>query len=127
MIYALIGSDNQISREISDRRLDLTAGVRGGYRWVPVEISVDDQSTQSRWTTLEPQVVTVEANRVTKIRVKRDMTAQEIEAEQTQLVMSEADKALGKALFKLLNDFRASQGQPPVTREQFLAWLKAQI
>ena len=55
-----------------------------------------------------------------------DITA-ELDAEKDALVLSQADQALGKVLFEVVNDVRVLKGQGTITRQQFLNYLKTKL
>lgn len=124
--YALV-DDSDTVRDVKDeRRVDLTAGTRAGWRWLIVNDVVTDNST-SPDKVPEPVVETVLANEVRRLRVIRDMTAQEISDRDDVIVASEVDRVLGKALFIIENRLRGLEGRQTVTKNQFLNWLKANL
>lgn len=125
--YALVAPDDTIYTEKAEERIDLTAGVRDGYRWLPIVNEVNDTTTQQEYVVTEPVVETIEVARVLRSRTRRDMTAQEIADRKAELVLSDSDTVIAKGLFKLANDFRVSQGQAELTVAQFRSWLEAQL
>lgn len=78
MRYALINPSDEIVRTQEESRLDLSAGVRAGYRWVPVNDITNDTSTGDD-IVKEPVVQTIFADRVERVTTIRDMTAQELD------------------------------------------------
>ena len=104
--YALVAPDYTIYTERDQNRIDFDAGVRDGYRWLPIEVVTDDRSTTEE-KVAEPMVQTIEADRVMRTQVIRDKTTQEIEAECTaraeQLVdVDEVTVAMAVATVRLV-------------------------
>ena len=94
----------------------------GNDKIVPVVEETNDTSTTDAKASSQTQ--TVEAERVLIVRTIRDRTAEEIETEKDVLILSEADQVLGKVIFQLVNDVRQLRSQQPVTKAQFLTYLK---
>lgn len=96
--------------------------VNGNDRVVEIQEVTEDQSTGDNKVTTSETVVTADSCTIT--RTIRDKTAQEISAEQDALILSESDVILGKAIFQLVNEVRALKSQQPITKAQFLTYLK---
>lgn len=120
MKYALVDPADQVVRYVDESRLDLDAGTRTGWRWLPVNEVRTDTSTGP--DTIEerpaPVVLPTEVRRETIIR---DKTALEIDAEADEFVLNTMDQVWAKAIFRLINN----PPTPPVTKAQFMAWIKA--
>ena len=96
--------------------------------WVSLYEIIDNQST-GQYTVLENYVQTIYSNKVERVRIKRDMTAQEMEELDDQLATDSLNdrgilKALAKALYTLVNQVRALNSQPEITPEQFKDYIK---
>lgn len=126
-IYALVAPDDSIHTEKDETRIDFTAGLRDGYRWLRIDNITDDQTTQSQWVVTDPMVQTVLADRVTRTTVRRDMTQAEIDARKSATSSSLVDQIQWKAIFQVLNIARQANGQQPVTAQQFRAWVEEQM
>ena len=94
----------------------------GNDKIVPIEEVTEDTSTGSEKVSQFTQ--TVEADRVLIATTIRDKTEQELESSKDVLVLDQADQVLGRVVFMLVNDIRELKGQQPVTKQQFLAYLK---
>jgi len=102
----------------------------GNDKIVPVVEETNDTSTGNDIVTT--RVETVEADRVLVVTTIRDMTAQELADRTTeqldnatqQLGVDPALKALAQAVFEILNDVRTLSNQGPITKAQFVAWLR---
>lgn len=91
--YALVTPDDQIYTTKDESRLDLSAGTRTGWRWLPIEEVTDDQSLTEQ-KVAEAPIQAVEPTRVLRTRVIRDKTLAELEAEASQSAdsITEADE-----------------------------------
>lgn len=127
---ALVDPADQIIRQVRADRVDLTAGVRAGYRWLPVEVDRVNTSTGPD-TVTEYTGPVVEVSRVAYTLTTRDMTAQEIsdrnDGRVSSLVNDPVFKALATAVFELVNDVRTLKGQGTITPAQFRAYLKSKL
>ena len=99
--------------------------------WVPYTNTLDDQSVTSE-TITEAPVTTVYADRVETIRVRRDLTAQELDTKDTNAVNSLAsvnslDRAQFQMIFQMYNEIRDLRSRSPITVQQFKDYLKGLI
>lgn len=101
---------------------------RKGFKWLPVVV-VDpawDASLQKRSGPVLSVIVDMQVNRTWTVV---DKTAQEIDDERVAKIddrlVSPVDKALGLALFNVINDVRVLKGQGTITLAQFKTALKA--
>lgn len=129
---ALINAANEIVRTEREERIDQTAGVRTGHRWVPVvQETVDTSTPGNEFTVTTRAAPVVEASRVLVTTTIRDMTAQEASSAKdgrvSQVVRDPAFKALATAVFELVNDVRTLKGQGTITAAQFRAYLKSKL
>lgn len=126
--YALVGPGDVIHTERDESRIDLTAGTRDGYRWLPI-VPETTGVPEGPDTVLGPVVETIEPARVLRTRERRAMTAQEIDARaaataDSVLVAGADTAALGKVLAEVI--FRVSNGNVPagLTRAQARNWVR---
>lgn len=127
---ALISDTDAIIRIERADRIDQTAGLRAGYRWLPVELVVVDTSTGPD-TVTETSDPVVEAARVAVTRTSRDMTAGELAQRVTDrantLLNEPLFRALGLVVFDLINDVRDRHGQGPITMAQFRNLIESKL
>lgn len=131
-MFALIGPGEVIVKTGSN--FDAKAACRAGYRIVPV-IDTNpafDGETQKK----TGPVVTVLADKVTRVWTVTALTAQELatiqDARQEDALAAIARandiiKALGTMVFELVNDVRVLKGQGTITAAQFKTALKARL
>lgn len=125
--YALVAPDNSIHTEKDETRIDFTAGLREGYRWLRIDNITDDTTTQNQWVTTDPMIEAVLADRVTRTSTRRDMTSAEIDAAKASRSASLVDDVQWKAIFILLNEIRGLKGQQAVSVAQFRNWIEGQM
>lgn len=102
-----------------------------GPYWVPVYRIIDDQSTTDE-VVLEPETVVITSTRVNIVRVKRDMTAQELDVADEEIAIRTINnkgilRAIAKVLFLIVNDVRELKGQGSITQTQFKDYIKGLI
>lgn len=131
-MFALIGPGEKIVKIGSN--FDPKAACRTGYRIVPVADTEPpfDGKIQKR----TGPVMTVLADKVTRVWTVTSLTAQELaarlDAEQELALAATARandiiKALGTMLFEVVNDVRVLKGQSVITAAQFKAALKSRL
>lgn len=126
MDYALVAPDDTITLRRRDTELDLSAGVKAGYRWLPIEnVSQDTSTLAPDFCTHDPVQTSVLVDKVQFITTKRDMTTQEQNAAKDALVLNDVDRLIGKVLFNHENRIRILEGKQPINRNQFISALKA--
>ena len=120
--YALVGPNSEI--RVTSTSVDPTVATRPGWKWLPVEVTDPpyDPSSQVK----EGPVLSVLADRVTRIFTVRAKTAGEIDADKDGVV-SAMDMLVFKVLFSHENRVRALEGKAAITAPQFRAALKAMI
>lgn len=118
--YALVGPQGQIST--TSMAVDPTVSTRAGWRWLPVEVTdpLFDPATQIK----EGPVLTVFADKVTRVWTVRAKTAPELDADKDSMV-SAMDMLAFKVLLNHENRIRALESKATVTAAQFRATLKA--
>lgn len=92
---------------------------------VPIVEETVDTSTGPNTTATTEEIV--EASRVLRRRMIRDLTQAEIDAARNSALDRLVDEVQWKAIFKLLNIVRANNGQQPVTVAQFKAWIAEEM
>lgn len=123
MNYALVRPNDTIEVILPDRAIDLSAQVRPGWRWLPVEDAgapVFDATTQVR----EGPINMVEETRVFRSYVVRDKTQAELDATREQQVTN-FDVVAFKVALNHENRIRTLEGRAQVTAAQFRNALKA--
>ena len=126
MKVALIGPGDVIVREVLAARVDTSAGVRAGYKWLPVVVEESDVSTGPD-VTIDRTGPVVEETRVLYTRTRRDMTAQELSDSRDDFLADNEDTLQFKVLFNHENRVRVLESKAPLTPTQFRAALKAQM
>ena len=129
---ALVSDIDEIIRIVPEETIDQTAGVKAGYRWLPVVyIEVDNSTLDAEYTVVDRTGPTVEATQVSFTLTTRDMTQQELDTkndgEIDSIQTSSITRALAKALFQTLNYARAANGDPELTAAQFRTFLRNQL
>lgn len=121
--YALIEiATNSIRefREFAETPPDLT---RKGIKWLPVVVT-DLPASDAQ--VKEGPVITVEAERVTRVWTVRGKTAQEIDAEK-ESYLDNIERLGFEVDFDHENRLRVLEGRATVTAAQFRAALKARL
>ena len=121
--YALIAPDDTIYTTKDESRIDLTAGVRDGYRWLPVVRSTVDNSTGPD-TVSERADPVVEATQVSIVTTIRDMTQQEIDDRIDKEFDGQFQTDLKNWALEITNRVRVLEGGQPVTMAQLAAFIK---
>lgn len=98
VMYALVDPADEIVRQVSEERLDLNAGTRAGYRWLPVQESTSDTSTLAQSYVKKSVSVTVQADHVARVTTIEDMTPAEIDAVNDARAERELKESVGKLL-----------------------------
>lgn len=124
--YALCGPSGEITVYGTSANIDPTVQTKPGWRWLPVEVT--NPSFNSATQVKEGPVVTVLADKVTRVWTVRAKTAQELAddvdaAQQAQLDMF--GNVGFKALYLLDWRSRKLRGDPKITEAAFQAQLKA--
>jgi hypothetical protein len=121
--YALIEIATNVIREFREFALTPLDVTRKGIKWLPVVV------TNPPATSLqikEGPVITVEAERVTRVWTVRDKTPAEIDAEKEDYL--DNIERLGFEIdFDHENRIRVLEARPTVTAAQFRAALKARL
>lgn len=119
--YALVGPGDAVQTIRSD--VDPSVQTRPGWRWLPVEVTSPpyDAATQ---VSAGP-VVSVLADKVTRVWTVRAKTAQELDDDKAASVEA-INLVLLKIAFNHENRIRALDGgKPPITLAQFKTAVKA--
>lgn len=118
--YALVDPNNAVNRTATN--VDPTVQTRSGWRWLPVEVTNPsfDPTTQVS----EGPVITVLADKVTRVWTVRAKTAAELDADK-DAVLTAYDMLSFKVLFNHENRVRTLEGKAAITAAQFKAALKA--
>lgn len=134
--YALVDPNDAIVREVPEERLDLNAGTRAGYRWLPIQVSVTDNSTLPERYKTRSRSKTVQGDHVALVTTIGDMDATEIEAVNDQMAAAVSQEDIGKLLLtvfrklghveRVLFSFFRAAGLG-TTRAEYYAWLQAQV
>ena len=136
--YALVDVNDQILREVDEKRLDPDAGVRDGFRWIIVVNEVVDLTTPGNTDVKSSSQTFVEPTRVRKVSTKVDKTAGEVQAE-IDGVVDQWDNAsrdqlyalavyvrdLTGLVFDLTNIVRTNNGQAEISLATFGAAMDA--
>lgn len=102
--------------------------------WVPVVKQTVDNSTGPDTVVTTDKAVSDAA--ITFTKTIRDKTQAEIDAQQTAEIDAAIDavqqnrselKALAEGLFIAYNEAREAGGKQPITKQQFLTWLREQL
>lgn len=123
---ALVDGADQIVRMVREHLIDQTAGVRTGYKWLPIVDLPDNDTSTGPDVVKSAPVFAVEPTRVTAQITIRDMTAQELSDDKDAKV-SRADKVLYEVLFEIVNRVLTLEGGSAVSRVQFAAYVKGLI
>jgi len=126
--YALLDTADTILeyRDHASVPPDLT---RKGLRWLPVEVT--DPAYDSETHVREGPTITILVDKVTRVWTVRAKTAAEIDAEKTEEIdnidLAGGVRALGRALFEVVNEIRGGVfvPKPALTPAQFRAYLKS--
>lgn len=103
--------------------------------WVPLNNVTVDNSTGPN-VVVEESVKEITDSSITVTTTKRDKTQAEIDAQQTaelDATMAQLQKArtglerLAEGLFIAYNEAREGNGKQPITKQQFLTWLRGQF
>lgn len=126
--YALVDDGDQIVREVDETRIDLTAGVRDGYSWRPIDLVTIDNSTQPPEWTKRATVTAVEPARVLRTTTIEDMTQAEIDVKAAALASDVSEQDIGKAFLGYMRVMYglAQQINPAVTPTQFRTFVDAE-
>ena len=115
--------------ENGNRMSPPVAGTYGNDKIVPVVEETSDTSTGPDTVRTDTDWQ-VEASRVYRLITVRDMTAQEIDDRDTQRAATEVDKVLGdiqrralNVMFETINTVRTNAGQQPITLQQYTTLL----
>lgn len=126
-MWALVDPSNNITSIVQNQDVDaqgkVTIKTRAGYRWLPLE-DTKPQTTPAA-PVLEGPVITVLADKVTRVWTIRARTPAEVDAWKDSLIGNIASPT-NKMIFNLLNRVRALEGNPtPLTVPQFVAVYRA--
>ena len=122
MLYALVDGTDTILKT----RTNITpSNARPGLRWIPVNKSSVDISTDPRYF-LKETVETVFADRVERVTTKRDMTAQESTARKG-LEVDDMDYIQNKVIFELVNRVLVLEGNSTITPPQLKTWIVSKL
>ena len=84
-MLALVDPSGTDVREVPEARVDLSADVKEGYRWLPVVQEVVDESLPDGGPVItEPVETTVEPDRVLRRRRRRNMTPEEADTSENE-------------------------------------------
>lgn len=122
-LYALVNDSDQVVDTKNDSRIDLNAGTRTGWRWLPVNNIINDISTGPD-TVMESAVEAVLASEVTRTRTKRDMTAQEI-SDRDDAQIAGMDNVQNAVIFEIVKRVRVLQQEAGITNTQMNALMAA--
>lgn len=128
-MYALITRDlSTIKKEVASvTPIDPAQLDPAKPYWVPINNITNDISTGSD-AVREGPVQTIFADRVERVTTIRDMTAQEIDAQntaQTNSKIDASDRATHRIIFQLVNDVRTLKGQGTITVQQYKDYYKS--
>ena len=98
--YALVDTNDQIIREVDEKRLDPDAGVRDGFRWIIVVNEVVDLTTPGNSDIKSSSAEYVEPTQVRRVRTIVDKTNAEVNAE-IDAVVDQWDNATRDQLYAL--------------------------
>lgn len=120
--FALINPSNQV-----DRFGPATAPTKTGWRWLPCPPVAQPTPFDPATEVIEGPTYTVNANDVTEVWTKRNLTAQEISDRKDVAVNGingTTYAPLQRLLFNMNNRIRALEGQAALTAPQFKAFIK---
>lgn len=119
MLYALVGSDNQIDRTHSFLTTEIPQ-TKQGWRWIPVEADPRPPYNPELQVATETEIV--EQQRVYRYWTVRDKTSNEIESDKIQKINA-IDPTIIKALLDLYNKVSST----PLTEEEYRIYLRSLI
>lgn len=121
---ALVAPDDTIHEFKPADKVDLTAGTKAGYRWLPV-VTVDVDTSTGANTTTERTGPVVEATQVTFTRTTRDMDASETDVRKSDIMARLYDDPAFKALIDtiridVLNALKSGPNVSPADFRQMI-------